>query len=162
MPQSNGWTERVRKRRATLRRDDGSASLEFITAGLILLLPMVYLILTLSQIQGGSFAVEGAARQAARVFVQAETPDAGEAAARRAVDFALTDAGLDPGAADIDVHCSPRPEVCLTRNGEVTVAVRVVVPLPMVPAALDVAAPIGVPLEASATQKVSRFWGAER
>ena len=90
MPQSNGWTERVRKRRATLRRDEGSASLEFITAGLILLLPMVYLILTLSQIQGGSFAVEGAARQAARVFVQAETPDAGEAAARRAVDFALS------------------------------------------------------------------------
>ena len=160
MPQSNGWTERVRKRRATLRRDEGSASLEFITAGLILLLPMVYLILTLSQ--GGSFAVEGAARQAARVFVQAETPDAGEAAARRAVDFALSDAGLDPGTADIDVHCSPRAEVCLTRNGEVTVAVRVVVPLPMVPAALDVAAPIGVPLEASATQKVSRFWGAER
>ena len=162
MPQWNGWTERVRGRLATLRRDDGSASLEFITAGLILLLPMVYLILTMSQIQGGSFAVEGAARQAARVFVQAVTPDAGEAAAQRAVDFALTDAGLDPGTADIDVRCSPRPDTCLTRNGEVTVVVRVVVPLPMVPAALDVAAPIGVPLEASATQRVSRFWGAER
>ena len=162
MPQSNGWTDRLRRRLATLRRDDGSASLEFITAGLILLLPMVYLILTMSQIQGGSFAVEGAARQAARVFVQAETPDAGEAAARRAVDFALTDAGLDPGTADIDVRCSPRPDTCLTRNGEVTVIVRVVVPLPMVPVALDVAAPIGVPLEASATQRVSRFWGAEQ
>ena len=162
MPQSNGWTDRLCRRLATLRRDDGSASLEFITAGLILLLPMVYLILTLSQIQGGSFAVEGAARQAARVFVQAETPDAGEAAAQRAVDFALTDAGLDPGTADIDVRCSSRADTCLTRNGEVTVVVRVVVPLPMVPAALDVAAPIGVPLEASATQRVSRFWGAER
>ena len=70
MPPSKNCTDRVRRLilwrmvAAKLRSDGGSASLEFITAGMILLLPMVYLILTMSQIQGGSFAVEGAARGA--------------------------------------------------------------------------------------------------
>lgn len=155
---SRCWIDRVRAR---FWRDDGSASLEFITAGLILLLPMVYLILTMSQIQGGSFAVEGAARQAARVFVQAETPDAAAAAAQRAIDFALADAGINSNVAEVDIVCSPDPDTCLSRSGDVTVAVRVVVLLPLVPAALDVSAPFGVALEASATQKVSRFWGAD-
>lgn len=168
MPPSKNCTDRVRRLilwrmvAAKLRSDGGSASLEFITAGMILLLPMVYLILTMSQIQGGSFAVEGAARQAARVFVQSDDPDAASSAARRAVDFALDDAGLAAGTAIIDVTCSPKPLACLTRNSNVTVVVRLVVPLPLVPPALEVVSPLGVPLEASATQKVSRFWGTKR
>ena len=61
--------------------DDGTATLEFITAGLILLLPLVYLVLSMAAIQGGALAVEGAARQAVRVFVQA--PDFRSAGRRR-------------------------------------------------------------------------------
>ena len=69
--------------RWTALSDDGSASLEFLTAGFILLLPIVYLILTVSSIQAGSLAVEGAARQAARVFVQADdTTEASDAQSR--------------------------------------------------------------------------------
>ena len=50
---------------------DGSAALEFITAGFLLLIPLVYLILAMAALQGGALSVEGASRQAARVFVQA-------------------------------------------------------------------------------------------
>ena len=42
--------------RAERTGEEGSASLEFITAGLILLLPLVYLILTMSAIQGSCVA----------------------------------------------------------------------------------------------------------
>lgn len=149
MLRSRRWTD-----------DDGSASLEFVTAGMILLVPIVYLVLTMSAIQAGALAVEGAARQAVRVFVQAEDVGSAQAAAIRAVEFALADHGVDSAAADISVSCSPRPGACLTRQGFVTVTVSVAVPLPLAPSVLHGSFPLGIPLGATATQQVSRFWGS--
>ena len=154
------WRRRARSVRTRLGAEKGTASLEFITAGVIMLLPLVYLVLTMASLQAGAFAVEGAARQAARVFVSSADVRAGEAAARRAVHFALDDYGFDPGAGEVRISCTPRPTACLTRNGTVTVAVRLSVPLPLVPAAIDVSPP-SVPLSASAVLRVSRFHGAD-
>lgn len=143
-----------------LAADAGSASLEFVTTGLILLLPLVYLVLSMAAIQGGALAVEGAARQAVRVYVQSGTEAEAAARAERAIRFALADAGLETLEPAVSVRCSPHPGVCLTRRGTVTVSVAVTVPLPLVPQVLTIAAPLGVPLQASATEQVSRFWGA--
>lgn len=140
--------------------DRGSASIEFITAGLLLLVPLVYLILTLGALQSAALATEGAARQAARVFVQAESTAAGTAAAQRALDLALADHGVDPSAVSLAISCTPNPGQCHTRRGWVTVDVSVRVPLPLVPPVFDLRVPLAVPVEASATQQVSRFWGA--
>lgn len=142
------------------RQDRGSASLEFITVGLILLVPLVYVVLTMSAIQGAAFAVEGAARQSVRVFVQAPNDAEASARAQRAIRFALADAGLDGLQPRITVSCSPRPHACLTRLGTVTISVGVTVPLPLVPPVLDLSVPLGVPLQATSTERVSRFWGA--
>ena len=146
--------------RAERTGEEGSASLEFITAGLILLLPLVYLILTMSAIQGGALAVEGASRQAARVFVQSATVGEAKASASRAVEFALADYGIDADQATITVTCRPNPRDCLTRRGFVTVVVGASVPLPLVPTALTIDSPLTVPPSSTATQQVSRFWGA--
>jgi hypothetical protein len=143
------------------RDDDGTASLEFITAGLVLLVPLVYLVLTMSALQGGALAVEGAARQAARVFVGAATQAEAEARAQRAVAIAVADYGLDPDDVVVDIRCTPEPGACLTRRGLVTVTVETRVTLPLVPAALDITAPLSVPVSSTATQQVSRFWGAD-
>ena len=140
--------------------DAGSASLEFVTAGMILLLPIVYLVLTMAGVQAGALAVEGAARQAVRVFVQADDENAALSEAERAIDFALADYGLDADAARVTVSCRPRPTQCLNRRGTVTITVGVSIPLPLVPPALTLKVPLSVPLQATATQKVSRFWGA--
>ncbi|PRY69499.1 hypothetical protein B0I08_102174 [Glaciihabitans tibetensis] len=148
-----------RVRDGRLRSDErGSASLEFITAGLILLLPLVYLILSVSAMQAGAFAAEGAARQAARVYVRAESEAEAERLAERAVDFALADFGVDRATATVSVSCAPTPSACLTRRGFVTVVVDVAVPLPLAPAGFGGAAPPSVSLQAGATQQVSRFW----
>lgn len=141
------------------RADDGSASLEFITAGLLLLVPLVYLVLTLSAIQSASLATEGAARQAARVYVQAPSDAAGRVAAARALDLALDDHGVE-GEPALSIRCAPRADVCHTRSGWVSVDVAVDVPLPLIPPVLDLRVPLSVPIEATATQQVSRFWGA--
>lgn len=138
----------------------GSASLEFITAGLILLLPIVYLILAVSQIQAGSLAVEGASRQAARVYVRATDSQHAASSAERAIRFALADYGLDPESASVRVTCSPRPDECLARRGFVTVTVSATVPLPLAPPVLVGDQPLHVDLSSTATQQVSRFWGS--
>jgi hypothetical protein len=142
------------------RDETGTASLEFITAGLVLLVPLVYLVLTMSAIQGGALAVEGASRQAARVFVDSATVAEATRRADRAVEFALSDYGIDRDDVSVAIQCRPRADACLTRRGFVTVVVESRVTLPLVPAALDLDAPLSVPLSASATQQVSRFWGA--
>jgi len=137
--------------------ETGTASLEFITAGLVLLVPLVYLVLTMSALQGAAFAVEGASRQAARVFVESSTETDALDGARRAVEFALADYGLDTDDVALRITCSPRPDACLTRRGFVTVEVSTRVTLPLVPPVLDLDVPLSVPLSSSATQQVSRF-----
>ncbi|TPW98848.1 TadE family protein, partial [Schumannella luteola] len=47
MPRARRWTDALRHR---LGRDDGSASLEFITVGVLLLVPLVYLVLVVSSL----------------------------------------------------------------------------------------------------------------
>ncbi|WBM81407.1 hypothetical protein KIV56_04955 [Cryobacterium breve] len=143
-----------------LRSDNGSASLEFITTGLILLVPLVYLVLAMSALQGGALAVEGAARQAARVYVRAPSEAVGEERAQRAVDVALADYGLASGDAQVTIDCASAVGGCLTRRTAVTVTVRLRVPLPLVPDVLGLAGTASVPLESNATQTVSRFWQA--
>lgn len=138
--------------------DEGSSSLEFITAGLLLLVPIVYLVLALSAVQSAALAVEGAARQAARVFVQA--PNEGEAFARaqRAIDFALQDFGMASNHAVVSITCQPMPSSCLQRESHVTVGISFLVDMPLVPAVLGLNNLARIPIDASATQFVSRLW----
>ena len=143
-----------------LHGDDGSASVEFITVGLLLLVPIVYLVLALSSIQSASFAVEGAARQASRVFVQADSVAGGEAAAARAIAVTLADYGLDAGDAEISISCRPDPSDCLTRRGFVTVSISIVAPLPLFPAVLGTDIPAGVTIDSVSTEQVSRLAGS--
>ncbi|HMH59335.1 MAG TPA: hypothetical protein VK537_09155 [Galbitalea sp.] len=148
-------------RRSRLFHDEaGSAALEFITAGFLLLIPLVYLVIAMAAIQGGALSVEGASRQAARVFVQAGSVAAAQSEAHTAVDFALDDFGLDSAAPMVKITCRPNPAACLTRRGFVTVTVTASVSLPLVPSALPFSAPLSVPLSATSTEQVSRFWGA--
>lgn len=149
MRRKNRWTD-----------ERGSASLEFVTTGLVLLVPIVYLVIAMSAIQGTALAVEGASRQAARVYVESATLAEADASAERAVQFALADYGLGTDGVTVEISCSPRPDECLTRRGFVTVVVTSRAVLPLVPTVLDLDAPLSVPLSATATQQVSRFWGA--
>jgi hypothetical protein len=151
-------SSRSTDRSALWADDSGSASLEFITAGLVLLVPLVYLVLAMSSIQAGSLAIEGAARQASRVFVQSGDVATAQSSAITAVEFALADHGIDPDSASIVVTCTPLPSDCLTRRGFVTVTVGLSVPLPLVPPVLVGDFPMAVPLTATSTQQVSRFW----
>jgi hypothetical protein len=143
-----------------IANETGSASLEFITVGLLLLVPIVYLVLTLSALQCAALALDGAVRQATRVFVQGESIAESRSAASRAIDVTLGDYGVDARSAAVEISCRPHPSACLTRRGFVTITIRVVVPLPLAPSVLHLGLPEGLPVVATATEQVSRFWGS--
>lgn len=136
-----------------LREERGSAVVEFVFLGVLLLVPVVYLVLTVGQVQGGSFAVVGAADQAAKVFVDARTPQEADARAREAARLALADFGFAPEQAVVDIACS---DECLAPGSTVTVVVRLEVPLPLVPSVAG-AYPSAATVDSTSTQIVERF-----
>lgn len=143
------------RRWAELLADDGSASIEFLTVGMLLTIPLVYLVLAMAQLQAASLAVEGAARQAARVLAAASTQEQGLTAADAAIVVALADLGLEPGS--VEIACDPEPGDCTTPGGTVQVTVEVTVPMPLVPAALDLDAGLATSMQATALQPVSEL-----
>lgn len=140
-----------------LRDDDGSASLEFLGAGLLLLVPLIYLVITVQAIQSASLATAAAARQSARVYVQADSVTDAEHRAAQAIDVALADHGLHLDDADVVIDCRDR---CLEPESFVSVRVAVDVPLPLIPAFIGDLIPLSVPVGAESVQRVSRFAGA--
>jgi len=138
--------------------DSGSAVVEFITIGVLMLVPVVYLVVAVAGVQAAAFATEAAAREAARIVVT--TPDEGTSEDRvvAAVGWALRDQGIeaDPSRA-ATVVCAEQP--CLTPGADVTVTVSVDVLLPAVPAGLSQVVPLVVPVTATHTQVVGEFAG---
>ncbi len=130
----------------------GSAVVEFTFLALLLMVPLVYFVITVSQIQGGSFAVVGAADQAAKVYVAQSDPVTAQAAAERAVTLALSDFGHEPGRATMTTSCQPAD--CTAAGSAVTVTVSLSVPLPFLPFAEGLSA---TDVQASATQLVGRY-----
>ena len=138
--------------------DAGSAVVEFVTVGVLMLVPVVYLVVAVAGVQAAAFATESAAREAARIVVTTPDTDASEDRVVAAVGWALRDQGIeaDPARA-VTVLCDAQP--CLTPGADVTVTVSVDVPLPAVPAGVSDAVPLVVPVSATHTQVVGEFEG---
>lgn len=149
----------MRRRRAWVTDDDGSAALEFITVGVILLVPLVYLVIVLGAVQEQAFGVEAAARHTARAIAMAS--DAETAAARSDAVLAgvIDEYGMNAGSVQTGVSCVPVGAACPAAGTTVIVTVATRVRLPFVPAVFGLDSALSIPVEASASQKVSRMWG---
>ena len=90
------------------RRDDGRAIVEFLVVGLLLLVPVVYFVATLSRVQAAAFAVSTASREAGRAFTTAATEDDAFARAHAAarISFEDFDFGSDGG---VQLRCDGSP-----------------------------------------------------
>ncbi|WP_315973350.1 hypothetical protein [Paenarthrobacter sp. JL.01a] len=128
--------------------------MEFTFLAILLMVPLIYFVVTMGQIQGASFGVVGAADQAAKVFVSQTDPVMAKLAAEQSIVVALADYGHTPEQATVEISCD-QPN-CLAAGTSVTVTVRLDVPLPMVPFG-DTLHLNASRLSASATQIVGRF-----
>lgn len=139
--------------------DAGSAVVEFLGVTLVLLVPTVYLVLTLGRIQAGAFAAESAAAQAARAVVVAGDLERGLTAAEASVELALADQGFGDvdGAEALEISCSSTP--CRRPGSTVAAHVHVDVPLPFVPDFVRRRLPLAVRVTADHVAAVDQYGG---
>lgn len=137
--------------------ESGRASLEFLTASILLLIPLVFLALSLSSIQNAAFGAESAARAASRVFVNETSLAGANARAERAVVVALANHGIN-AVESLERSC--RPTGCLNPGTVVTIRVTVQAPLftsSFLPGFLG---DVSVPVTAEAQSMVSLYGGS--
>ncbi|MCR2763526.1 TadE family protein [Microbacterium sp. zg.B48] len=139
----------------------GSAALEFILVGVVLLVPLVYLVVSLGLIQGQALGAEAGARHIARALSVAEDADAARAGADRILSSVVDEYGLDPESVRVALECRPAGATCPEAGATLVVTLTTTVTLPLVPPVLGLDRFAAVPVQASAVQKVSRFWEPE-
>lgn len=118
------------------RGERGSAVIEFSWLALLLLVPLVYVMLGVFDVQRASYGATAATRAAGRAFVIVPaglTEDDARGRAFEAARVAMKDQGIEIGPGDLTISCEPE---CLQPGSTVTVQLDYRVPLPFIPEAL--------------------------
>lgn len=138
------------------RGDDGSALVEVTWLAVLLLVPMLWIVLSVFEVQRGAFAVSAAARAAGRAYALA--PSDGEAMRRAevAARIALADQGIASAPLRLRVTCTPFPTDCHDGTSVITVVIESGVDLPLMPSALGGGAP-SFALDARHTVPIGQF-----
>lgn len=126
-----------------LDRDAGRATIEVVFLAVLLLIPTVYILISVFRVQAATFAVTQAARDAGRLLDAADTIDIGLARAREAAAVALTDQSVPPDGLTIrfaspgaDCHGGVPTPPPMAAGTMVDVCVTAVLSLPGVPSVL--------------------------
>jgi hypothetical protein len=138
------------------RDERGSALVELSWLGILLVLPVLWIVMSVFQVQRGAFGVTAAARSAARAYALAPDDASGLVRARTAARVALDDQGVHGVAPDVRVTCTPYPGDCHQGTSVITVSVHSRVVLPMMPSALGGNRP-SFALDATQTVPIGQF-----
>lgn len=139
-----------RGRAAAADGERGSAIVEFLGGTVVLIVPLVYLVLTLAQLQGAAFAADGAARDTGRIVATSSDPDAAIELAAVGVELAFADHGIEVDGEDVlRVTCSPS---CDAPGATASVTISARVPLPFWPGGS-----MTVPIEAEAVTVIDSY-----
>ena len=128
------------------RSEAGSATIEFIVVGIGVLVPLVYVVLSVMAVQSAAFASTQAVREAGRAFSTATTPAEGRARAGAAARLAFADHGLLLPSGALRIDCTEG--ACLAPGSAVEVTIDWQVRLPWLPSGLDAAESVSVPITA--------------
>lgn len=123
------------------RDEQGTALVEFVWLGMLLLVPLVYILIAVFEVQRGSFGVSAASRAAGRAYALADSDAEGLRQAKAAAAVALDDQGLGDQRFDLAVSCQPAPPPCHARGKTIVIRIGARVTLPLSPPALGGAAP---------------------
>ncbi|MGZ4488727.1 MAG: hypothetical protein ACXVW1_12400 [Nocardioides sp.] len=134
----------------------GSALVEMSWLGILLLVPMLWIVMSAFEVQRGAFAVSSAARAAGRAYALSPSDGVGRARAEAAARQALDDQGVHGVPLSLAVTCTPYPHDCHAGTSVITVVVRSRVDLPLLPSALGGGAP-SFALDASHTVPIGQF-----
>jgi len=119
--------------RRRYRSESGSAIVEVTWLGLLLLIPLVYVIITLVTVQASAFGATEASRAAGRAYVLAPDVTTAQQRAYESARIAMRDQGVELDPADLLITCLPTPQSCLQPGSSVVVRLDLQVSLPLVP-----------------------------
>ena len=139
--------------------DEGSASLEFVVVGLVLLVPILYLVIALGSVQSRALGIDAGARHLARALATAPDGRAAEERAERVLAAIAAEYGLDADTIELSIRCTPAGIRCPEAGSTLTVELSTLVSLPLAPAVFGLDRLTQIPVSATSVQKVSRLWG---
>ncbi len=137
-----------------VRADDGNALVEFTYLAVLLMVPLVYVLISVFLVQSAAFGATEAARQAGRAMARADSETQGRARATAAAQLALKDQGITLRR-PLGVTCLGGP--CLAPGTRVRVTVRYDVRLPILGAVFGDSGRGTIPVRATHTEHVDRF-----
>lgn len=138
------------------RRDErGSALVELTWLGILLIVPVIWIVLSVFEVQRGAFGVSAAARSAGRAFALAPDDATGRSRAEAAARLAMADQGVT-GDVRVEITCAPYPHNCHSGTSVVTVVVRTQVTVPFLPDALGGGTP-SFRVESSHTVPIGQY-----
>jgi Flp pilus assembly protein TadG len=106
----------------SLRRQEGSASVEFIVLALPLFIPILIFLGQFSSVNSHEMVLQTLARESLRSYIESSNDEAGEALIREVIEVGGKNLGLsqqEVSAIDVDVKCSKSP--CHLPNGRVRI-----------------------------------------
>jgi Flp pilus assembly protein TadG len=116
-----------------IQEERGSAILEFIVIAVAVLMPLVYIVMSIATVHAASMASSQAVREATRAFTMAANPNAAVTMAQQAAQIALANHGFTLDPRTLTVQCNGG---CLNPGSSVSVALDWQVPLPWLPQTL--------------------------
>ena len=150
----------VRREMARADGEDGNAIVEFVYLAVLLMIPLVYVLITVFRVQAASFAVSSAAREAGRVYATADDVDVAGPRAFAAASIVMADSDLPLDRDQLAITCSSDP--CLQPGSQVNVVMTYNVTLPLVPRFFLDRAPASVRVTSRHLEVVDRYRTAAR
>ncbi|MFN8194446.1 MAG: hypothetical protein U0R80_09200 [Nocardioidaceae bacterium] len=127
-------------RAARRRAERGSALVELTWLGIILIIPTIWIVLSVFEVQRGAFGVSAASRAAGRAYALAPDDATGRVRAESAARQALADQGVE-APFELRVTCTPYPADCHSGTSVITVVVHSRVDVPLLPDVLGGGSP---------------------
>ena len=140
--------------------DDGNAIVEFVYLAVLLMVPLVYVLLSVFRVQGAAYAVSSAAREAGRVYATSDVIDEAGPRALVAARLVMRDSNLTLSARDLRISCSSDP--CLAPGSRVNVVIEYDVSLPFLPRLFDGRTLAAVQVTSRHLEVVDRYREAAR
>ena len=111
--------------------DEGSAIVEFLLVGVVLLVPILIFVGVLAQAQAAAFAAVAAAQQGSQVLATQPAGEVSTAQVQAAAALPAADQGFDHGEVAVSVTCSDG--ACEEAGATATVTAVATIRLPRIP-----------------------------
>jgi Flp pilus assembly protein TadG len=150
----------VRRRAVAGNAQSGNAIVEFVYLAVLLMMPLVYVLITVFRVQAASYAVSSATREAGRVYATSSSIDEADGRAFAAARMVMADSNLPLETDQLRITCSTNP--CLQPGSQVDVVMTYNVALPLVPRFFSDRAPASIHVTSSHLEVVDRYRTAAR